>query len=194
MKTYAKLEAAALRIMGRVPNISNPTDEQVAAYAAAHGFKELVETPAPGRYYRKGYAEGNAAITETWEPWELGEAKDNALREVQGKRDAAMNGVVIPCAGLPNGILYNTEAVTNALGLTLLEAKGALPTGQTWTDAADETHELTSALLADISVAMVTHGNGVQERFRPARDAVRAADDVDAVEAALELAEQLAAN
>ena len=44
MKTYAKLEDGALRTMGRVPNISNPTEAQVAAYAAAHGFKELVET------------------------------------------------------------------------------------------------------------------------------------------------------
>ena len=194
MKKYAKLEDGALRLMGRVPNIVNPTDAQVAAYAAAHGFKELVAVEQPGRYYRKGYAETDAAITETWTPWELDAAKADALREVQGRRDAAMNGVVIPCAGLPNGILYNTEAVTNALGLTLLEAKGALPAGQTWTDAADETHELTSTLLASISLAMVTHGNGVQERFRPARDAVRAAEDVDAVEAALELAEQLAAN
>lgn len=33
MKTYAKIEADALRIMERVPNISNPADAQVAAAA-----------------------------------------------------------------------------------------------------------------------------------------------------------------
>lgn len=191
MKTYAKLEEGALQIMGRVPNISNPTEAQRAAYAAAHGFKELVETPAPGMFYYRDYVDAGDTIEAVWHPIELAEAKTQALNTIQARRNAAMNEVVIPCEGLPNGILYNTEAVTNALGLTLLEAKGALPAGQTWTDAADETHELTSGLLADISVAMVTHGNGVQERFRPARDAVRAAEDVDAVEAALELAETL---
>lgn len=35
-KTYAKLtEFGTLQMMGRIPNISNPTDAQRAAYAAA---------------------------------------------------------------------------------------------------------------------------------------------------------------
>ena len=194
MKTYAKLESGALRMMGRVPNISNPTDEQVAAYAAAHGFKELVETPAPGRYYRKGYAETQDAITETWEPWELDEAKEDALAVVQGRRDAAMNGVVIPCAGLPNGILYNTEAQTMAQGLMLTAMQGGDITEEAWTDAADVEHAMSAELLANIAAAMREHIRTTQARFKPARDAVNAAQDVDAVAAALELAETLAQN
>ena len=192
MKTYAKLEAGALRTMGRVPNISNPTEAQVAAYAAAHGFKELVAVEQPGRYYRKGYAEADTAITETWEPWELEDAKADALREVQGRRDAAMNGVVIPCDALPNGILFNTEALTMANSLVILSSQGALPAGTTWTDAADVSHELTGELLGAIVQAMLGHVNGTQARFAPARDAVNAAEDVDEVESALELAETLA--
>lgn len=191
MKTYAKLEAGALRVMGRMPNVSNPTDAQVAAYAAAHGFKELVETPTPGRYYRKGYAEGGDTITETWEPWELEDAKKDALDEVQGRRDAAMNGVVIPCAGLPNGILYNTEAQTMAQGLMLTAMQGGDITEEAWTDAADVEHAMSAELLANIAAAMREHIRTTQAKYKPARDAVNAAQDVDAVEAALELAETL---
>lgn len=191
MKTYAKLEQGALRTMGRVPNISNPTDAQVAEYAGAHGFKELVATPAPGRYYRKSHTETDAAITETWEPWELEEAKGNALREVQGRRDAAMNGVVIPCEGLPNGVLFNGEAHNMVNSLMLLQAQGALPEDAEWTDAADVAHAVTPELIAALVAAMMGHIQAVQARFKPARDAVNAAEDVDAVEAALELAETL---
>ena len=191
MKTYAKLEAGALRLMERVPNISNPTDAQRAAYAAAHGFKELRRTEKPGRYYAQGWHETAKLITETWTAWELATAKKDALAVVQGHRDAAMNGVVIPCDALPNGILFNTEALTMANSLVILSAQGSLPAGTTWTDAADVSHELTSELLGSIVQAMLGHVNGTQARFAPARDAVNAAEDVDAVEAALELAETL---
>ena len=200
MKTYAKLEAGALRMMGRVPNISNPTEAQVAAYAAAHGFKELVETPAPGRYYRKGYAETEDAITETWVPWELEAAKKDALEgELQSRRNAAMfgvggEGVVIPCSALPNGVLFNAEAHNMVNSLMLLQAQGSLPDDAEWTDAADVAHAVTPTLIAALVQAMMGHIQAVQAKYKPARDAVNAAEDVDEVEAALELAETLAAN
>lgn len=178
-------------MMERVPNISNPTDAQRAAYAAAHGYKELRRTEKPGRYYAQGWHETAKLITETWTAWELATAKKDALAVVQGRRDAAMNGVVIPCDALPNGVLFNTEALTMANSLVILSAQGSLPAGTTWTDAADVSHELTSELLGSIVQAMLGHVNGTQARFAPARDAVNAAEDVEAVEAALELAETL---
>ena len=193
MKTYAKLEAGALRMMGRVPNISNPTEAQVAEHAAAHGFKELVAVEQPGRYYRKGYAEGDTAITETWVPWELDAAKADALRELQGRRDAAMNGVVIPCEGLPNGILYNTEAQTMAQGLMLTAMQGGDITEEAWTDAADVEHAMSADLLANIAAAMREHIRTTQAKYKPARDAVNAAEDVDEVDAALQLISRLLA-
>lgn len=195
MKTYAKLESGALRTMGRVPNISNPTEQQRAEYAAAHGFKELVAVEQPGRYYRKGYAEGEAAITETWEPWELAAAKKDALEgELQSRRNAAMfgdGGVVIPCPALPNGVLFNAEAHNMVNSLMLLQAQGALPDDAEWTDAADVAHPVTPALIAALVAAMMGHIQAVQARFKPARDAVNAAKDVDEVEAALALAAAL---
>lgn len=184
--------------MGRVPNISNPTDEQVAEYAAAHGFKELHTVGAPGRYYRKGYSEGETGIWETWTAWGLEEAKKDALEgELQSRRNAAMfgdGGVVIPCSALPNGVLFNAEAHNMVNSLMLLNAQGALPEDAEWTDAADVAHPVTPALIAALVAAMMGHIQEVQARFKPARDAVNAAEDVDAVEAALELAKTLAQN
>lgn len=182
MKTYAKLnEGGALQLMGRIPNISNPTEEQRAAYAAANGYKELVRTPSPGRYHKVSYTQDDTAITETWVPWDLDAAKRDALNIVQANRDASMNNVVIPCDAMPNGILFNTEAMVYAIGLS---ASPSLE-GETWTDAADETHDLTTPMLASITVAMKAHIKAVQDAARPVRDAIRAAKTVEEVENAL---------
>lgn len=187
MKTYAKLAAGALKILERVPNVSNATAEQMAAYAAANGYKELRRTAQPGMYYTQGWHETAKLITETWAPWELDAAKADALAIIQRRRDAAMNGVTIPCEGLPAGIAYNAEALTMANSLVILSGQGQLPLGTTWTDAADVAHPLTPELLAAIVAAMFGHVNGVQARFATPRDSVNAAEDVDAVEAALNI-------
>lgn len=171
MKTYAKLEAGALRMMGRVPHISNPTEAQVAAYAAAHGFKELVETPAPGRYYRKGYAETDAAITEAWEAWELEEAKDNALREVQGRLDAVLDARrSIPCEGFHAGIVYDRNALINA---------GGLAAGDAFIDAADGLHTLTAQDVAAIAAALKEYRQSLYAAATQKRAAIAAATTVD---------------
>lgn len=171
MKTYAKLEAGALRVMGRVPNISNPTEAQVAEYAAEHGFKELVETPAPGRYYRKGYAEGEAAITETWTAWGLEEARVDALRRVQEVLDNMLDArQTIPCEGFPAGIVYDRNALINA---------GGLAAGDTFIDAADGIHTLTSQGVEAITAALKEYRQGLYATATQKRAAIAAAATVD---------------
>ena len=171
MKTYAKLEAGALRVMGRVPNISNPTEAQVAAYAAALGFKELVETPQPGRYYRKGYAETDAAITETWEPWELEEAKEDALEQVQDRLDNELDArQTIPCAGFPAGVVYDRNALINA---------GGLAAGDAFIDAADGLHTLASQDVAAVTAALKEYRQGLYATATQRRAAIAAATTVD---------------
>ena len=185
MKNYAKIESGALRMMGRVPNISNPTEAQVADYAAAHGFKELVETPQPGRYYRKGYAEGDT-ITETWEPWELEEAKGNALETVKDRLDAVLDArQTIPCEGFPAGIVYDRNALINA---------GWLAAGDVFIDAADGLHTLTAQDVENIAAALKGKRQELYAATTQVRVRIGQAEDVDDVEAALELAAQLAAN
>lgn len=193
MKKYVKLtETGTIEVMGRIPHVSNPTEEAIAEYAAANGYKLLVETPKPGMYYSNSYVDKGDTVEEVWAPVNLGDAKANALSILQTRRDTAMcgpdgKGVVIECTSLPNGILYNTEASSNAQALMLLTMQGKLPEGQMWTDAADESHLLTQELLTDIATAMLTHANTVQLSVQPARDAVRAAENVDEVEAALKM-------
>ena len=171
MKTYAKIEQGALRLMGRVQNISNPTEAQVAAYAAAHGFKELMATPAPGRYYRKGYAETDAAITETWEPWGLEDAKKDALETVQDRLDAVLDArQTIPCEGFPAGIVYDRNALINA---------GGLAAGDTFIDAADGLHTLTEADVENIAAALKGRRQELYAATTRVRMAIGAAATVD---------------
>ena len=171
MKTYAKLEAGALRVMGRVPNISNPTEAQAAAYAAANGFKELVAVEPPGRYYRKGYAEGEDTITETWEPWELEAAKENALETVQDRLDAVLDArQAIPCEGFPAGIVYDRNALINA---------GGLAAGDEFIDAKDEVHTLTAAGVTTVTAALKEYRQRLYAIAMQKRATIAAATTVD---------------
>ena len=171
MKTYAKLEAGALRVMGRVPNISNPTEAQAAAYAAANGFKELVAVEPPGRYYRKGYAETDAAITETWEPWELEAAKKDALENVQGRLDNVLDArQTVPCAGFPAGIVYDRNALINA---------GGLAAGDAFIDAADGIHPLSAQNVEAITAALKEYRQSLYARASQRRASIAAATTVD---------------
>ena len=158
-------------MMGRVPNISNPTDAQVAEYAAAHGFKELVATPAPGRHYRKSHTETDAAITETWEAWELEAAKKDALETVQGRLDASLDArQTIPCEGFPAGIVYDRNALINA---------GGLAAGDTFIDAADGIHTLASQEVAAITAALKEYRQSLYATATQQRAAIAAATTVD---------------
>lgn len=171
MKTYAKLEAGALRMMERVPNISNPTDTQRAEYAAAHGFKELRRTTQPGRYYAQGWHETAKLITETWTAWELGEAKKNALAVVQGRLDAVLDArATIPCEGFHAGIVYDRNALINASGLAA---------GDVFIDAEDGIHTLTAQDVAAITAALKGYRQGLYTHATQQRAAIAAATTVD---------------
>lgn len=186
MKTYAKIESGALRVMGRVPNISNATEQQRAEYAAAHGFKELVETPAPGRYYRKEYGEGEDSIIETWTAWELAAAKKDALETVQGRLDAELDArQTVPCEGFPAGIVYDRNALINA---------GGLAAGDAFIDAADGIHTLTAQDVAAITAALKEKRQELYAATTQVRARIGQAEDVDAVEEAIKQADALAAN
>ena len=171
MKTYAKLEAGALRVMGRVPNISNPTDAQVAEYAAAHGFKELRRTEQPGRYYAQGWHETAKLITETWTAIGLEEAKKDALEGVQNRLDAVLDArQTIPCAGFPAGIVYDRNALINA---------GGLAAGDAFIDAADGIHTLTAQDVAAITATLKEFRQSLYAAATQQRATIAAASTVD---------------
>lgn len=172
--------------MGRVPNISNPTEAQRAEYAAAHGFKELRRTEKPGRYYAQGWHETAKLITETWEPWELGDAKKDALEVVQGRLDAVLDArATIPCTGFPAGIVYDRNALINA---------GGLAEGDVFIDAADGLHTLTAADVETITTALKAHRQGLYGATTQVRARIAEAQDVGEVEEAIKQADALTAN
>lgn len=171
MKTYAKIEQGALRLMERVPNISNPTDAQVAEYAAAHGFKELRRTTQPGRYYAQGWHETATLITETWTAWELEAAKEDALKIVQGRLDAALDARhTIPCTGFHAGIVYDRNALINA---------GGLAAGDAFIDAADGIHTLTAQDVSSITAALKGFRQSLYAAATQQRATIAAASTVD---------------
>lgn len=172
MKTYAKLEAGALRTMGRVPNISNPTEAQVAAYAAAHGFKELYTTEAPGRYWRRDeYVETPNGIYEVWTTLKLEKAKADALEIEQERLDARLDArATIPCAGFPAGIVYDRNALINA---------GGLAAGDAFIDAADGLHTLSAQDVDAITATLKEYRQSLYAQASQRRAAIAAAGDVD---------------
>ena len=171
MKTYAKLNEGALRMMERVPNISNPTDAQRAAYAAANGYKELRRTEKPGRYYTQGWHETAKLITETWTAWELDAAKKDALQTVQARLDAVLDArATIPCRGFPAGIVYDRNALINASGLAA---------GDAFIDAADGLHTLTAENVEAITTALKAHRQGLYAQATKNRAAIDTAQTVD---------------
>ena len=171
MKTYAKIEEGALQIMERVPNIINPTDAQRAAYAAAHGFKEMRRTEKPGRYYAQGWHETAKLITETWTAWELDAAKKDALQTVQARLDASLDArATIPCEGFPAGIVYDRNALINA---------GGLAEGDVFIDAADGLHSLTDADIETITAALKEYRQSLYARATAQRAEIAAATTVN---------------
>ena len=173
MKTYAKTtETGALQMMGRVPNISNPTEAQVAAYAAAHGFKEIITTPQPGRYWRRDeYVETPNGIYEVWTTQELADAKTDALERVQRALDSALDArATIPCEGFPAGIVYDRNALINA---------GGLAAGDAFIDAADGIHTLEAQDVSAVTAALKEYRQSLYARATQLRAAIAAASTVD---------------
>lgn len=185
MKIYAKLISPHnIDILKNIPYILNPSEESLMTYALENGYKELITSENQGTYYSKTYIEKGETIIETWEPWSLDSAKNDALSQVQNNLDNARNTrVTIPCDGIEAGIFCDQDARLMATGLVAMGTN--IPEGMTWTDADDNVHNLTPELLAAISKAFVSYLLIAQHKADETRSLIKAATDVDMVEAAL---------
>lgn len=174
MKQYAILEHGVPRIMGRVPHVSNASAEQLEAYASACGYKLLVYSACPGRFYSRSWKKTAGRITETWTPWELSLAKDEALRLVQEHLDKLLIArSTVPCIGIPAGIVYDPAALTNALGLE---------PGDMFIDAADKLHTLNTELIENIRCSLKNHRLGLYAAATDYRRRIAAADSVESLQ------------
>lgn len=178
MTTYAKLIDGAPRILAGAHNIANATEAQLAEYAAAHGYKPLGHSDPRGRYYNLAYEELFDSIREFYIPWALEDAKADAMQRVQDELTAALSArVTIPCAGVENGVISDNDALFNAAG----DFRGA----PSIVDAANELHEPTPELQEAYKTALAERRNGLYALATYRRTLIAAAEDVDAVEAAL---------
>lgn len=178
MTTYAKLIDGQPRILRGVHNIANATEQQLADYAAARGYKPLETTTAPGLYYSQAWQETTDSVTNAWTPWALADAKADALQRVQEELTASLSErVTIPCAGVANGVISDNDALFNAAG----DFRGA----PAIVDAANDLHEPTPELQEAYKTALADRRNGLYALTTYRRALIDAAADVDAVEAAL---------
>lgn len=174
MKTYATLIDGALHVLERIPHISNASAQQLEQYAAARGYKQVVYCAQPGRFYTPGWHETEKHITQTWTPWEPEEARAAALETVQEQLDARLSARdTVPCMGIPAGIIYDTAALTNALGME---------PGDIFIDAADNLYTLTPELTENIRFALRNYRLGLYGGATDCRRRIAAADSVDALE------------
>lgn len=163
--------------MGRVPNVVNALEETRAKYALENGFKEYIHTSQPSRFYTQSYSEDESTITDVWTPIDLNDAKSRALEIVQGQLTQKLSErIIVTCEGFDNGIVYDNDAITNALGLEV---------GDTFIDAQDGLHELTQQNIDNIRAALKTHREGLYTLVTYRRGMINASTDVDQVEQAL---------
>lgn len=175
--TYAKLINGQPRILAGAHNIANATESQLAEYAAAHGYKTYTEAARPGLYWREAYFETDSALSLVWETWPLEDAKADAMQRVQEELTSALSErVTIPCDGYSAGIVYDGDALTNAAGMSV---------GDPYIDAANNVAPLTEEQLDNIKAALKSHRMALYAAATIKREQIAAAEDVDAVEAAL---------
>lgn len=176
-KTFVKLIEGRLKYLTNIPGVWNPTEKMVATYAAEHGYKELVHVDQPGRFYNKSYKDLKNTVKEVWTAWDLQVAKDSALNEAQSTLDMNLaQRTTVGCTGFDAGIVYDQNALTNAMGL---EA------GDMFIDAADGVHVLTEENIIEIKKSLKGHRMSLYTKVTTVRAAIAAAETVDEVEAAL---------
>lgn len=178
MTTYAKLNDGAPVFLERVPYISNATETQIAEYAAAQGFKSVLEIERPGLYYNIWWHSSPQHVRRDWQAWALTDAKADAMERVQGELTAALaERVEVPCEGIPNGIVSDNDAAINALG----EFRDAAY----MTDADNVLHPVTPELTEAVKDALAERRNDLYTLANYRRALITAAANVLEVEAAL---------
>lgn len=176
-KQYAKLVDSVLEFLTKIPFISNPSEHQFEEYAAENGYKEFITVKQPGIFYIKGYSETETTITEEWSPIDLNTAKASALVRIQNELDNLLGRrTVLHCEGFTNGIIYDQNALTNAIGLEL---------GDMFIDAKDGLHTLTEENIVEIKKALKEYRLELYAGATVKRKAVGDATNVDEVEAVL---------
>lgn len=176
-KTFAKLVDSKLEILTHVPHVSDPTEKHFEEYAAVAGYKLLVKADKPGKYYDLSYKETAKRISEVWTAWNLDAARKDALDIAQYKLDDELSRrTTVKCEGFENGIIYDQNALTNAIGLEV---------DDTFIDAEDGLHRLTEEDIVNIKAALKGYRLGLYVKVTGVRQNINQAQSVDEIESAI---------
>lgn len=176
-KTYVKLINGILQYCHGPKNVSNPSNEIIEEFAKANGYKELVQVDRPGRFYDKSYTEDDETVTEVWTAQNLDFVRERAMEAIQTRLTQGLSErATIDCEGFENGIVYDNDALVNAIGLEV---------GDMYIDAKDEVHQLTAEDITNIKAALKGHRMTLYTLATTTRAEVNQAQTVDDIEAIL---------
>lgn len=124
MTEYGKIrEDGTFEKMRGIRGVMNPSADRLAEYAAAHGYKPVNDSPQPNQYYLSSWQDDGQSITRVWMPMELEAAKEQARERVQTELSMMLSQrAAVDCPTLDASIVYDADALINALGLSIGDA------------------------------------------------------------------------
>lgn len=172
--TYATLNNGVLSIMSAPKYISNPTDEQLAAYATEQGYKPLETSTAPSKYHIKGYEETDDAISTIWTAPELDSLKVIKKAEAESSKDQALASTSTLEVEEVGSVIYNQDALINVMGLLLAQSEQT-----SYVLADDSVTTLSLEQVGLVSKALSDYRAQIYATKAARFDAIDACDDVD---------------
>jgi len=178
MKNYAKIQDdGGISHMPAPRHISNPSAATLAEWAEAQGYKELRSTPAPSPYHTRSYREYTDFIGYVWSKPSLDELKARKKQAADSTKEQALqSSAVLEVEGV-GGVLYDTEAQINIVGLLVMGAGLSVPIYFTLAD--DSVVALDNAQLKSIALACEAHKTSIHNIKRVAFAAIDAAEKVE---------------
>jgi len=178
MKNYAKIQDdGGISHMPAPTHISNPSAATLAKWAAAQGYKELRSTVAPSPYHTRSYREYADFIGYVWSKPSLDELKERKKQAADRIKEQALQASAILAVEGVGGVLYDTEAQINIMGLLVMGAGLSAPIDFTLAD--DSVVSLDNAQLKSIALACEAHKTAIHKTKRTAFAAIDAAETVE---------------
>jgi len=178
MKNYAKIQDdGSISHMPAPRHISNPSAATLTEWAAAQGYKELRTTVAPSPYHTRSYREYTDFIGYVWSKPSLDELKARKKQAAERIKEQALQSSAVLAVEGVGGVLYDTEAQINIVGLLVMGAGVTAPIDFTLAD--DSVVALDNAQLKSIALACEAHKTGIHNIKRAAFTAIDAAETVE---------------
>ena len=179
MQQYYKLQDGALQSMPKPKNISNPTAEILATYAAEKGYKELKRTEPPTPYHSMSYREYGDYIGCVWHKPSLESLKATLKEEAIAARDAALHTPTVLNVEGVGAIEYTPQSAANVTALVAKLPYRAEGHEDGFILADDSVIMLSKAQLIALSDVLEAHVNSLYAIKSAAFAAIEAAETIE---------------